>query len=243
MLPGCVAKTGFVEQRSFSYVHRNFNWLWVFLILFLQSVVVIAWEGTSTPWGALSRCDVQVGVLTLFITWAGLQFIHSLLDAGTQDSRALRDTMLLRVRMVLKSIVATGWTVAFCVLYIRIWSQRNHDGRWSAEANCRLVTFLEAISVFGLWFCLPSSCSITSSRSSPWSSQPKLFEAPGKINFKWHEIFSNINRFVVGLSRFPVGLAYLMDCRYGTQFIRPWLGLRLVCYHTCVRFGTSSSSG
>ncbi|XP_042519046.1 callose synthase 12 [Macadamia integrifolia] len=143
-----VGKTGYVEQRSFWNLFRSFDRLWVMLILFFQAAVIVAWHGNSTPWGALGIRDVQVRVLSVLITWAALRFLKSLLDAGTQYSRVSRDTMLLGVRMILKCVVAAGWAIVFGVLYGRTWSQRNQDGRWSATANGRLVTLLEAAFVF-----------------------------------------------------------------------------------------------
>ncbi|KAH7568921.1 hypothetical protein JRO89_XS06G0072900 [Xanthoceras sorbifolium] len=143
-----VGKTGFVEQRLFWNVFRSFDRLWVMLILFLQAAVIVAWVGTDFPWQALDIRDVQVELLTVFITWGGLRFLQSLLDAGTQYSLVSRETMWLCVRMVLKSAVALTWTVVFGVLYGRIWSQKNADQQWSYEANRRIVTFLEAVLVF-----------------------------------------------------------------------------------------------
>ncbi|XP_010242908.1 PREDICTED: callose synthase 12-like [Nelumbo nucifera] len=143
-----VGKTGFVEQRSFWNIFRSFDRLWVMHILFLQAAIIVAWEGTEFPWTSLESRDVQVRLFTVFITWGCLRFLQSVLDAGTQYSLVTRETWLVGVRMVLKSIVAIVWTVVFGVFYGRIWSQRNHDGRWSDEANRRLVAFLEAALVF-----------------------------------------------------------------------------------------------
>ncbi|OVA07770.1 Glycosyl transferase [Macleaya cordata] len=143
-----IGKTGFVEQRSFWNVFRSFDRLWVLLILFLQAAIIVAWEGTAAPWQALERRDIQVRVLTIFITWAALRLLQSLLDAGTQYSLVSKETLLLGVRMMLKSFVAIGWIVVFSVFYARIWYQRNHDGRWSDEANRRLVNFLMAAFLF-----------------------------------------------------------------------------------------------
>ncbi|XP_060191459.1 callose synthase 11-like [Lycium barbarum] len=143
-----VGKTGFVEQRTFWNIFRSFDRLWVLLILFFQAAVIVAWQGTDYPWQALEKRDVQVQLLTIFITWAGLRFIQSILDAGTQYSLVSRDTMWIGVRMVLKSIVAVTWAVVFGVFYARIWRQRNSDRRWSYEANQRIFTFLEAALVF-----------------------------------------------------------------------------------------------
>ncbi|KAK6283788.1 hypothetical protein POUND7_002740 [Theobroma cacao] len=143
-----VGKTGFVEQRSFWNVFRSFDRLWILLILFLQASIIVAWAGTKYPWEALEERDVQVELLTVFITWAGLRFLQSVLDAGTQYSLVSKETLWLGIRMVLKSVVALTWIVVFGVFYGRIWSQKNADRRWSFEANQRIVTFLEAVFVF-----------------------------------------------------------------------------------------------
>ncbi|KAL0921523.1 hypothetical protein M5K25_008603 [Dendrobium thyrsiflorum] len=145
-----VRKTGFVEQRSFWNLFRSFDRLWVMLILYLQAAIIVAWEGKTYPWENLQSRDVQVRTLTIFITWAGLRFFQSILDAGTQYSLVRRETMWLGVRMVLKSVVAAAWTVVFSILYARAWDQKNRDRRWSTVANQRLVNYLEAAGVFVL---------------------------------------------------------------------------------------------
>ncbi|KAA8526382.1 hypothetical protein F0562_008415 [Nyssa sinensis] len=143
-----VGKTGFVEQRSFWNLFRSFDKLWIMLIMFIQAGVIVAWAGKEYPWQALESREVQVRVLTVFITWSGLRFLQSLLDAGMQYSLVSRETLGLGVRMVLKSVVAAVWIIVFGVFYGRIWTQRNSDRGWSAEANKRVVNFLEVALVF-----------------------------------------------------------------------------------------------
>ncbi|XP_028789738.1 callose synthase 12-like [Neltuma alba] len=143
-----VGKTGFVEQRSFWNLFRSFDRLWVMLILFLQAAIIVAWEQKEYPWQALEDRTVQVRVLTIFFTWSGLRFLQSLLDVGMHYRLVSRETMGLGVRMVLKCVAAAAWIVVFGVFYGRIWSQRNRDRKWSAEANRRMTNFLEAALVF-----------------------------------------------------------------------------------------------
>ncbi|OVA14927.1 Glycosyl transferase [Macleaya cordata] len=143
-----VGKTGFVEQRSFWNLFRSFDRLWIMHILFLQAAIIVAWDESSLPWKALGKGNVQVKVLTVFITWAGLRFLQSLLDAGTQYSLISRETLRLGLRMVLKTIVAAAWTIAFGVLYGKVWYQWDRDGTWSREAKWRLMNFLYAALVF-----------------------------------------------------------------------------------------------
>ncbi|KAL5221287.1 hypothetical protein ABZP36_026000 [Zizania latifolia] len=145
--PGRIGKTGFVEQRSFWNVYRSFDRVWVMLILFFQAAMIVAWDG-RTPWDSFSHRDIQIRVLSVFITWGGLRFLQAMLDAGTQYSLVSRETSLLAVRMVLKVLVAAGWTITLSVLYVRMWNQRWRDRRWSFAANTRVLNYLEAAAVF-----------------------------------------------------------------------------------------------
>ncbi|KAF8695981.1 hypothetical protein HU200_036860 [Digitaria exilis] len=149
-----VRKTGFVEVRSFWNIYRSFDRLWVMLVLYLQAAAIVAWEGAKWPWedllssrGSQSK-DTQVRVLTIFITWAALRFLQSLLDIGTQFRRAFRDGRMLAVRMVLKAIAAAAWVLAFSVLFKGIWDQRRSNGQWSSAADSRIMRFLYAAALF-----------------------------------------------------------------------------------------------
>lgn len=143
-----VKKTGFVEQRTFWNLFRSFDRLWVLLFLFLQAAIIVSWEGTGSPWKALERRDVQVKLLTVFITWSGLRLWQAVLDAGTQYSLVSRDTVWLGVRMVLKGMVASTWIIVFSVFYADVWKQKNSDGGWSYEANQKILVFLKSVFVF-----------------------------------------------------------------------------------------------
>jgi len=143
-----VQKVGFVEQRSFWNIFRSFDRLWIMYILFLQAAIIVAYQGSGNPWKELRHRDTQAQVLSFFITWAGLRFWQSLLDAGMQYSLLSKETPLIGIRMVLKSIVALVWTIIFAVFYSQMWAQRNHDLRWSREANRRLVNYLKVALVF-----------------------------------------------------------------------------------------------
>ncbi|KAF7822986.1 callose synthase 12-like [Senna tora] len=143
-----VGKTGFVEQRSFWNLFRSFDRLWIMLILFFQAAIIVAWDESQYPWQALKKRDVQVQVLTVLITWSGLRFLQSLLDIGMQYKLVSRETKLLGLRMLLKTIVAAAWILVFNVCYWRILSQRNEDKVWSAETNRRVIFFLQVAVLF-----------------------------------------------------------------------------------------------
>ena len=105
---------GFVEKHSFWNIFRSFDLLWIMYILFLHVAIIVASQGSGTPWIELRHRDTQERVLSFFITWAGLHFWQSLLDVGMQYSLVSKETLLIGTRMVLKSIVALVWTNYFC---------------------------------------------------------------------------------------------------------------------------------
>lgn len=74
-----VGKTGFVEQRSFWNLFRSFERLWVMLFLFLQAAIIVALEEDKRSvnlWRTLKIRDVQVRLLTVFITWSGFRSVN-----------------------------------------------------------------------------------------------------------------------------------------------------------------------
>ena len=50
--------------------------------------------------------------------------------------------------MVLKIIVALVWTIVFDMFYSQRWAQKNHDLRWSREANRISINYLKVSLVF-----------------------------------------------------------------------------------------------
>ncbi|XP_030462303.1 callose synthase 12-like [Syzygium oleosum] len=137
-------KAGFVERRSFWNLFRSFYRLWLMLVLFLQAAIIIAWEEEyKFPWQALPNKEVQVRVLSAFVTWSGLHLLESLLNSVMQWGLVSRETWWIGMRMVLRNVIAVMWTAALGWFYVRIWLQRNEDGEWSAKANKRLMLFLE----------------------------------------------------------------------------------------------------
>ncbi|XP_031390860.1 callose synthase 12-like [Punica granatum] len=277
-----VGKTGFIEQRSFWNLFHSFNRLWIMLILFLQAAIIIAWERKKSPWEALENRDVQARVLTIFITWSGLQFLQSLLSLGMQHTLITRETKLLGMRMVMKVAVSGVWMVIFGALYGRIWSQKAADGQWSGAASHRKVIFLEAALVFVLpellglvlfvvpWiqnFLEESNWKVI--QSLAWWSQGRTFVGRGireglvdnlkytlfwlvvlitkfsfsyflqikpmieptrqllhlrDVDYWWHQLFSDSNRFAVGLLWAPVVLIYLMDMQIWYSIYSSFVG-------------------
>ncbi|KAJ7533488.1 hypothetical protein O6H91_13G051600 [Diphasiastrum complanatum] len=142
-----IGKTGFVEQRSFWNIYRSFDKLWIMYILVFQASMILTWKEGGPPWKELRDKDSVAKVLTIFITWAALRILQSLLDAWMQYNLISRETLLVGIRMILKFLVAIVWTIVFAVLY-RMWDQRNRDGHWSHAANQRMIVYLETGLVF-----------------------------------------------------------------------------------------------
>ncbi|KAF9605365.1 hypothetical protein IFM89_016918 [Coptis chinensis] len=70
-----------------------------------------------------SRCSVRAHHRVHHLGWSW--FLDHCLIAVLRYSLVSKETMKLGVRMVLKSIVAVAWIVAFSVLYARMWEQKN----------------------------------------------------------------------------------------------------------------------
>ncbi|XP_048557309.1 callose synthase 12-like [Triticum urartu] len=145
-----VLKTGFVEVRSFWNIYRSFDRLWVMLVLYLQAAVIVAWDedAATWPWQSLkAHREVQVHALSIFITWAGLRLLHTLLEIGTQFRWVTGDR---DGRVVLKAFAAAGWVLTLSLLYKGIWDQRDIDQSWSPATDARIMGFLYAAAVFVL---------------------------------------------------------------------------------------------
>nr|GEV54139.1 callose synthase 7-like [Tanacetum cinerariifolium] len=111
-------KTNFVEVRTFLHLYRSFDRMWIFLILVFQAMVIIAWHGDGSIFGLFEE-DVIKSILSIFITYAVLNFFQSTLDIILSFSawRSLKPTQILRY--LLKFIVAAFWVVILPVFYAR----------------------------------------------------------------------------------------------------------------------------
>ncbi|KAJ4836810.1 hypothetical protein Tsubulata_035623, partial [Turnera subulata] len=143
-------KVCFVEQRSFWNLLRSFDRLWLMLILFFQAAIIVAWEETESPWTAWEKGDVQVRLLTLFLTWSGYSLLQSLLDVAMQYRLVSCETPWILIRMVCRCIVSSGWVVVFWIFYGMVKSQKHGDGTWSDDANRKITNFHKLALVFVL---------------------------------------------------------------------------------------------
>uniref|UniRef100_A0A453Q8Q9 1,3-beta-glucan synthase component FKS1-like domain-containing protein n=1 Tax=Aegilops tauschii subsp. strangulata TaxID=200361 RepID=A0A453Q8Q9_AEGTS len=72
-----MGKVNFVEIRSFWHIFRSFDRMWSFLILSLQAMVIVAWNG-GTP-GDIFDAGVFKQVLSIFITAAVMKMGQGML--------------------------------------------------------------------------------------------------------------------------------------------------------------------
>nr|XP_043638747.1 callose synthase 7-like [Erigeron canadensis] len=109
-------KTNFVEVRTFWHLYRSFDRMWIFLILVFQAMVIIAWHEDGSIFGIFDE-DVIKSILSIFITYAVLNFIQATLDIILSFSawRSLKPTQVLRY--LLKFIMAAFWVVILPVCY------------------------------------------------------------------------------------------------------------------------------
>ncbi|KAL7608711.1 hypothetical protein Lser_V15G10958 [Lactuca serriola] len=70
------SKTNFVEVRSFLHLYRSFDRMWIFLILVLQAMIIVAWHGDGSIFGILDEALIK-NISSIFITYAILNFIQA----------------------------------------------------------------------------------------------------------------------------------------------------------------------
>ncbi|XP_042395925.1 callose synthase 3-like [Zingiber officinale] len=118
-----IGKINFVEIRSFWHIFRSFDRMWIFFILCLQAMIIIAWNGGSS---AIFDGEVVRKVLSIFITAAILKLGQAVLDVIFNWKARRRMSYLAKLRYVLKVISAAVWVIILPVTYAYSW--RNPTG-------------------------------------------------------------------------------------------------------------------
>lgn len=109
-------KANFVENRTFWHLYRSFDRMWIFFILALQAMVIIAWNQSGSL-SVIFDADVFKSVLSIFITAAILNMLRATLDIvlSLRAWRSLKITQILRY--LLKFTFAAFWVVVMPVAY------------------------------------------------------------------------------------------------------------------------------
>ncbi|KAK9153262.1 hypothetical protein Sjap_000742 [Stephania japonica] len=185
-------KTNFVEIRTFWHLFRSFDRMWIFFILALQVMIIIAWSGSPAKF---FNDDVFRKVTSIFITWALLNFLQATLDITLSWKAwgSLRYTQILRY--LLKFIVAAVWVVVMPVAYsssfqnptglVKLFS--NWTGDWQSKSfyDFAIVIYLLPNILGVILFVLP--CLRRHMERSNWRiivlllwwAQPKLYVGRG----------------------------------------------------------------
>ncbi|KAK7305003.1 hypothetical protein VNO77_42901 [Canavalia gladiata] len=187
-------KTNFVEVRTFLHLYRSFDRMWIFFILALQAMIIIAWSSLG-PVGVFFDADVFRNVMTIFITYAFLNFLQVTLEIilTWHALKNMKFTQLLRY--FLKFVVAAVWVVVLPVCYSS--SLQNPSGlikfvtSWAGDwGNQSLYTYVVVLYMLpnvlaAIMFFLPP-LRRTMERSNMriitllmWWAQPKLYLGRG----------------------------------------------------------------
>ncbi|XP_020230516.1 callose synthase 7 isoform X3 [Cajanus cajan] len=188
------SKTNFVEVRTFLHLYRSFDRMWVFFILALQAMIIIAWSSLG-PVGVFFNSDAFENVMTIFITYAFLRFLQATLDIilTWNALRNMKFTQLLRY--FLKFVVAAIWVVVLPICYFN--SLQNPPGiikfftKWAGEwGNQSLYTYVVVLYMLPnivpaiLFFLPPVRRTLECSNMRiitffMWWAQPKLYVGSG----------------------------------------------------------------
>ncbi|KAF7833505.1 callose synthase 7-like [Senna tora] len=109
-------KTNFVEVRTFFHLYRSFDRMWKFFILALQVMIIVAWS-SGGPLALFLDDDVFRSAMSIFITYAFLNFLQVILDIilTLNAWKNMKFSQLLRY--FLKFVVAAVWVVVLPVSY------------------------------------------------------------------------------------------------------------------------------
>ncbi|KAK7256070.1 hypothetical protein RIF29_29503 [Crotalaria pallida] len=109
-------KTNFVEVRTFLHLYRSFDRMWIFFILALQAMIIIAWS-SSGPLAVIFDQDVFRYVTSIFITYAILNFVQVTLDIILSWNALKNMKFTQLIRYLVKFVVAAVWVVVLPICY------------------------------------------------------------------------------------------------------------------------------
>ncbi|KAG2649831.1 hypothetical protein PVAP13_1NG133600 [Panicum virgatum] len=111
-----LGKTNFVEVRSFWHLFRSFDRMWTVLVLGLQVLIIMAWQGLGSPTQLLDPIIFE-DILSIFITNAVLRVIQVILDIAFswRTKQTMRSDQILR--FTLKLSLAVAWAIILPIFY------------------------------------------------------------------------------------------------------------------------------
>lgn len=145
-----MGKVNFVEIRSFWHIFRSFDRMWSFLILSLQAMVIIAWNG-GTPSDIFDR-GVFKQVLSIFITAAILKLGQAILDIILSWKARRNMSLVVKLRYILKLLSAASWVVILPVTYAYTWKNPTGLARaiksWLGDGQNQPSLYILAVVIY-----------------------------------------------------------------------------------------------
>ncbi|CAM0878858.1 unnamed protein product [Alopecurus aequalis] len=189
-----MGKVNFVEIRSFWHIFRSFDRMWSFLILSLQAMVIVAWNG-GTP-SDIFDAGVFKQVLSIFITAAVMKFGQAILDAVLSWKARKSMSLAVKLRYILKLLSGAAWVVILPVTYAYSWDNPTGLARtiksWLGDGQGKpslyglaVVIYLAPNMLAGTLFVFPflrralERSNLKVITFIMWWSQPRLFVGRG----------------------------------------------------------------
>ncbi|CAL9759672.1 unnamed protein product [Musa acuminata subsp. burmannicoides] len=195
-----IGKINFVEIRSFWHIFRSFDRMWIFFILCLQAMTVIAWNDGSPS--AIFDTEVFKKVLSIFITAAIMKLGQAVLDVIFSWKARRRMSFPVKLRYILKVISAAAWVIILSVTYAYSWKNPTGLARtiksWLGDGQNQPSLYILAVVIYlspnmlaALLFLFPflrrflerSNYKIITLMM--WWSQPRLYVGRGMHESSW----------------------------------------------------------
>ncbi|KAI8570355.1 hypothetical protein RHMOL_Rhmol01G0028600 [Rhododendron molle] len=146
-----IGKVNFVEICTFWHIFRSFDRMWIFLILCVQAMIIIAWNGLGKL-SSIFKGDVFKKVLSVFMTAAVLKLAQALLDITMSWKARHCMSLLVKLRYILKAVSAAAWAIVLPVAYAYSW--KNPSGfaqtirSWFGNRSSSPSFFIVAILMY-----------------------------------------------------------------------------------------------
>ncbi|KAJ4777890.1 Glucan synthase-like protein [Rhynchospora pubera] len=187
-------KVNFVEIRSFWHIFRSFDRMWTFLILALQIMIILSWNGGSL--GDLFDPTVLKKILSIFITSAILNLGQSILHLVMNWKARKSMTYAVQLRYVLKVVSAAAWVVILPVTYAYTLNNPTGFARtikgWFGNGQSHPSLYIVAVLIYlsphflsATLFAIPylrstlESSNISLIIFMMWWAQPRLYVGRG----------------------------------------------------------------
>lgn len=115
-----IGKFNFVEINTFWHIFRSFDRMWIFFILCLQAMIIIAWKG-SGKLSSIFSGDMFKKVLSIFITAAVLKLAQAVLDITMSWKARHSMSLHVKLRYILKAVSAAVWAIVLPIAYAYSW--------------------------------------------------------------------------------------------------------------------------